>query len=235
MSAFMAGIARRIQKRTVLIHLSSGGFLAGLLLARFGVVTHWQYVLAALVLCVVVFWKPSITWIVLLVAAMQLGIWRGQQSIASFMPLKERIGEKVTLVGRINDDTGHAQQHQTRFHLTDLHVVEENSMQEIDGKVMIRGFSGTTLRRGDVVQVGGKLTPALGNRQAQISYGDIELIGQNRTLLERIRHQFFAGNRTALSEPQASLGMGFLIGLRALLPQGLLDSLSATGNRHDMR
>jgi hypothetical protein len=37
-----------------------------------------------------------------------------------------------------------------------------------------------------------------------------------------MRLQFFTAMRNVIPEPQASLGLGFLIGLQALLPETLL-------------
>lgn len=227
-----ASYARTLQKRTVLIQLIAIGFLTGLVLAQYGIVTHWHYAVASLALCAVVFGRSRLAWLVLLVAAMQLGVLRGQIVLVSFTDLTERIGEDVAVVGRLEDDTSVARQYQTEFHLTDIHVLQGDEARGVDGRVVVRGFSDTTLQRGDIVRVEGRLGRTLGNRQGVISYADIELIGQDRSMLERMRGMFFAGNRTALSEPQASLGMGFLVGLRALLPDDLLDDLSATGLTH---
>lgn len=227
-----SGTVRFLQKRTVLIQVIVTGFLAGLVLARFGVVTHWHYVLATLLLCIVIMRKSRITWLVLCTAAMQFGILRGQTVLANLVPLTEYIGKKVAMVGKLEDDTSTYGQYQTEFHITDINMLESGISRELEGKVIVRGFANTTLQRGDVVKVEGKLTNTLGNRQAGMSYADIELVGENRTVLENLRNEFFAGNNTALPEPQASLGMGFLVGLRALLPETLLKSLSATGLTH---
>jgi competence protein ComEC len=216
-----------------LLQLIALGFLAGLVLARLGVVTHWHYVAAAVVLSVVVTLRKSrLAWFVLLVAALQLGILRGQAVLASFAGLAEHIGEDVVMVGRLEDDTTTARQYQTEFHLSDIHILQDGEPEAVDGRVVVRGFAEVTLQRGDVVRVEGKLGSSLGNNQAQISYAQIKLIGEDRTILGRARNAFFAGNRTALPEPQASLGMGFLVGLRALLPETLLNNLSATGLTH---
>jgi competence protein ComEC len=228
-----ARLADFLGRRSVLLQLIALGFLAGLVLARLGVVTHWHYVAAAVVLSVVVTLRKSrIAWFVLLVAALQLGILRGQAVLASFAGLTEHIGEDVVMVGRLEDDTTAARQYQTEFHISDIHILQNGEPEAVDGRVVVRGFAEATLQRGDVVRVEGKLSQSLGNNQAQISYAEIKLIGEDRTILGRARNAFFAGNRTALPEPQASLGMGFLVGLRALLPETLLNNLSATGLTH---
>lgn len=101
---------------------------------------------------------------------MQLGVLRGQIVLASFTDLTEHLGESVTAAGRLEDDTSAARQYQTEFHLTDIHILREGEAHEVDGRVVVRGFSDTTLQRGDIVRVEGRLGHTLGNQQGAISY-----------------------------------------------------------------
>lgn len=97
----------------------------------------------------------------------------------------------------------------------------------------MRGFVGAlSIRRGDNISAEGKLYPTLGNRQGSLSYATINVIERNSSWLEALRRDFLSGVYTALPEPQASLGLGFLVGTRSLLPADLTDALRRVGLTH---
>ena len=96
----------------------------------------------------------------------------------------------------------------------------------------IRGYDAPSVRRGDVVKVAGKLREGFGSRQGFMSYASVEVLSRDTSWLESVRSKFFAGTYTALPEPHASLGLGFLVGTRTLIPDALLLALTVTGLTH---
>ena len=166
--------------------------------------------------------------VVAVLIGLNLGLWRGSAVYGQLQDYRNLYGQKVELVGRVSDDAAYSYRRQLEFHITDVTW----SDQRLIGRIRVRGFGGVGIRRGDIVRVFGKLSEGFGNRQGSISYADIEVIGRKISAIEDIRAKFFAGVNTALPEPNSSLGLGFLVGLRALLPDQLLDQLSATGLTH---
>lgn len=227
--------ARLVCTRTRLIQITAVAFMAGLILARHGLEVNSTIVAASLAgtLTVVRFKKFALLLISL--AALCVGIWRGQLVFSSFQPLFENYGEEVILTGQVQDDTSIGDRYQTEFHIQNLHLLNQDGGQvkTAGGRVQIRGFSDNAkIYRGDSVKVSGKLRPSLGNNQGQISFAEISVIGRKQSWLERFRRSFFAGMYSALPDPQASLGLGFLVGLRSLLPTSLLDQLTRIGLTH---
>lgn len=208
--------------------------MGGLILAKLGWATNSHLVLAPLFLSAVVVWRKSwLAALALTLLALNLGLWRGQAIIRSYQPLFKVYEQKVTLTGVVADDAALADRFQTEFHINKLSLEQNGDFQPVGGRVQVRGFvNDGKVNRADVVAVTGKLRPALGNRQGQISFGEITIFGKKDSPIESIRRRFLAGVHSALPDPQGSLGLGFLIGLRNLLPDQLTDQLSRTGLTH---
>lgn len=222
----------RLGWRTNLIIVVCLGFMAGLVLAKLGLHTQWQYGLIALMGLLVGLRKPHWLWLAILVLSLNLGIWRGQTELQNYVELARHYGQQVRVEGKIVDDPVGTQHYQTEFQLDDLWLHVGDSAQPTEGRLRIRALPGTKFDRGDRVEVRGKLYPTLGNRQGQIYFAQVKLLARRLTPLESLRKRFFAGIYTALPEPQASLGLGFLVGSRTLLPGSLLDYLTLTGLTH---
>ena len=219
-------------KQTRLIELGLALFLVGLLLARFGWVTNWQLVFASLVCCVLIIRRSKWAFLAVAIFCLNIGIFRGQLIYQSFQPLLEKHDQNVHIIGEVQDDPGLANRYQTEFHLVNLKLFEGDSARSIGGRITVRGFSGTKINRQDLVDITGKLRPALGNNQGQVSFAQITVIGKKQHWLETLRRRFIAGAYSGLAEPGASLGLGFLIGTRSLLPKQLEQQLNITGLTH---
>ncbi len=218
--------------RTTLLAVGLTTVLAGLLWARFGAVPNLNFVIAGFMLLPLLPAKKIPALLVMLIIGLNLGLWRGavvKSQTDLYQPL---YGQKVILVGRVIDDSSYAYKSQTEFHVGDVQLVARDGNVDLPGRVRIRGFGAPSVRRGDVVEVVGKIKEGYGNRQGSMSFAKITVYGRSANVIEDIRVKYFAGVYTALPEPNASLGLGFLVGLRTLLPEGLLDKLSATGLTH---
>lgn len=218
---------------TRVIQMSLASLLLGILLARHGwYVEPKIIVLAALGSFLMMLIRSKYLFLAAIVLAIAIGIWRGQIIFSRIEPIIARYEQKVYLVGQVQDDSGDADRYQTEFHLHKIQIIENESQIAVAGRIIVRGYPKGKINRGDIVNVAGKLRPALGNNQGQISFAAVEIIGKKQDWLETLRRRFFAGTRSALPEPQASLGLGFIVGLRSLLPDSLLDQLTVTGLAH---
>ncbi len=218
--------------RTTLLAIGLAAVLAGLLWARFGAVPNLSFVIVGFLLLPMLPAKKAPALLVMLIIGLNLGLWRGavtKTQIDMYQPLYD---QKVILVGRVIDDSSYAYKSQTEFHIGDVQLVAQNGNLDLPGRVRVRGYGAPSVRRGDVVEVVGKMREGYGNRQGSMSFAKITVHGRSANAVEDIRAKYFAGVYTALPEPNASLGLGFLVGLRTLLPERLLDQLSATGLTH---
>src|SRR5690606_11456246 len=97
----------------------------------------------------------------------------------------------------------------------------ENSLP---GIIKVQGYGERAVTRGDILELSGKLFPTGGSRQAKLSYGQMQIVQPETSVPEYVRKRFVACALTALTEPQASFGLGLLIGQRATLPDYVLEA-----------
>lgn len=218
--------------RTRLVALACGSFLLGLILSRHGWSTNWQLCLASLIILAFAFRNSKIFFLPILIAALNLGILKGQFTIQSFYPLLSQANQKIVVQGVIQDDAGITDRKQTEFRMDNLVIINGNEQTRSGGRIRIRGFPDNKLTRGDIVNVEGTLRPALGNQQGQISFAKIRILARKENPIEKLRRKFIAGTYNALPEVEASLGLGFLVGTRSLLPDSLEKALALTGLTH---
>ncbi len=100
------------------------------------------------------------------------------------------------------------------------------------GSLTIRGFGEPAIYKGDIVQVTGKLYPALGNDIGRISFAELKVLKRDSFWLNDLRRKFAAGMQSALPEPSASFALGLLIGQRNTLPEETNEQLRHVGLTH---
>jgi competence protein ComEC len=84
----------------------------------------------------------------------------------------------------------------------------------------------------DSVLVSGKIYPTRGANQAQISYAKLEVVSSGNDSAGKLSRTFSTGIENALPEPQASFGLGILIGQRTNLPADIIQKLTMVGLIH---
>jgi len=213
-------------RRTTIISASLLAFLVGLVLAKSG----WRVdVVVALIPAglLVVFRKRTVaTVLVVLVLGLLLGVWRGgavQQQVAEY---GQFYGRTVLVSGRVLDDPVYDKA-QLDFRLGAVLVDGHSLPGQVRVKTLANG-----IRRGDDLRVRGKLRDGFGNYQASMYFADVAVTAHSNSPLEKLRREFFAAVYSVLPEPQASLGLGFLVGLRSSLPEDLDEQLRIVGLTH---
>lgn len=161
-------------------------------------------------------------------AAMLLGLALGGVRASSFAKSIQRYDElyggPVSVRGRVVDDVGYNERKMIEFHIG----TPEINGERLPGKVRIRTLRAGTISRGDIVQATGTLREALGtSRQGSIGFATVTVIKEDDSWVEQIRTRFFAAVFSALPEPQASLGLGYLAGVRSTLPPDFAEALAA--------
>lgn len=224
-----AVFAKFIVRRTVKIGLACLGFLVGLGLARLGLHIDAWLLLGAFVLFGISFLRlPTIAVFAALTCGLIFGLWRGDVALDAQAQLETFVGQKVVLQGQVATDPTFDDKGQLDIRLQNIRI--ENT--QLDGVVRVKSFAPTSVKRGDVVQVSGKLMNGFGNYQAAVYYAQLATVSQNNSLFETIRRHFAAVIYTNIPEPQASLGLGFLLGLKSSLPDSLSEQLKLVGLTH---
>lgn len=181
----------------------------------------------------VLFWKKTFMFVVLILLAFTLGMWRGHEAQARLGVYDELFSKTITVQGTVSDDPAYTKSYsgktQYEFHISQISLAGK----PLPDNLRIRTNRGITLKRGYSVRVKGTLNKTLGRAQAgAISFGEIDITSTKQSRLERIRQQFITGVYSSLPEPAASLGLGYLIGIRSSIPATLTLALTITGLTH---
>src|SRR3989344_5219801 len=218
-------------RRTTLLTIICSSFLAGLGLARLKLNVDVIWVWLSLALFLVTMRKIKITTLAAgLTFGLVFGLWRGGQYMQKLEPYNELKNRAVILVGEADTD-GIYDGAQLAFDMSHLQLSDPVA-QDLVGKIGVKGFGEQAIYKGDQVQVEGKLYPTRGSRQASISFAQLKVLGRSNSLINKTKRNFEAGMQSALPEPQASFGLGLLIGQRSTLPDETKKQLSATGLTH---
>jgi len=203
--------------------------MTGLWIARYSLQLPFWLAVSPFLFMPLVFKKTAKAAVIIVLIGLSIGLLRGNQVAQQIASYDKLIGQNIEVIGRVSEDTTYHESGQTEAYLTDVRYKNRS----LPGKIKIRGYvSPEGIERGDTIQVSGKLYDGFGSYQASMSYASIKLIARDNSLVSKLRKEFFASVYTVLPEPQGSLGLGFLVGLRALLPEDLVDQLSRTGLVH---
>lgn len=215
--------------RTALIALGCGAFLVGLGIASTGVQTSvWLVALSACLLLCTLRRRLIIALPAVIIAGLLFGWWRGGVVQTELSPYKHLQNQSVTATGTVLDDPTYDDKGQLDFRITKVLL----DSQALPGTIRVKSFSPLSINRGDTITVSGTLRDGFGNYQAALYFAEVTIISQNNDPLDAMRRQFAAAVLTALPEPQASLGLGFVLGLKTSLPDNLSDSLRILGLTH---
>jgi competence protein ComEC len=213
-------------KRTTVITIVCGAFLVGLVLGR---QAYWQvgwYTAALPFLVCLLAYRSRLMPVLIIVAALSLGIWRGQTSLQTYAELARLTDHKVTLVGEISDDPARGESGFVGFTIGHLRA----DGHPLAGNVRVTTYV-SGLKRGYLVESTGRLQPARSLSQAQM-FGQVSVRSRSLSGLEQWRGRFFAGMYSALPEPLAPLALGLLVGVRALIPKSVQAQLTVVGLSH---
>ncbi len=157
-----------------------------------------------------------------------LGLWRGGEELMALSDYKTYMQQKVVLAGEVIEDPVYDDKGALDFRLQNVEV----SGDKLPGQVRIKTFSFADIRRGDSVTASGKLVDGFGPYQAAIYFASAEVTHKNQNIIEILRRDFSASVLSSVPDPQASLGLGFLVGLKSGLPDDLNNQMKALGLTH---
>lgn len=219
-------------RRTTVITLGLLSFLGGLGFARTNWLISYELVITLGILFLVTVLR--LRWLAVLstiLFAWSLGWLRGQIYLPNVQLIQELDKVKVVAVVRADSDTFYNNQGQLSFDASQLQVLEPEE-RLVPGRLSISGFGAPTIFKGDTVEISGRLYAKRGSRQLGMSYAQIEVLESHSTWVDNLRRRFSAGLATAVPEPQASFGLGLLIGQRSNIPEDVAAQLSVVGLTH---
>ena len=157
-----------------------------------------------------------------------LGLWRGGAVHQEVLRYDRLIDQKVAITGTVIQDATYGNKRQVDFMMERVSV----GGARLPGQIRVTTFDPVMPRQGDEVAVSGKAKDGFGNYQLGMYFAKVQVVREGNPPWAWLRHQFSAAIRSVVPEPQASLGLGFLLGIKSQLPDELNDQLKIVGLTH---
>lgn len=218
-------LLRRRLNRTTAISLVCIGLLAGI-----GAGKYWGfYVGWLLLLCfvAVIFfaWKRRLILVPLaMLASFAIGGAQAHAHAQANEPYQNLMGKPVVVTGTVSEDPTFSDKGRRQFYLSDI-VLKGAAEKALPGQLFISTPLSSDVRRHDIVEARGTLREGFGQFQGSIYFAEVEKTGEAQHMIDDVRAGFASAVTSVLPEPQASLGLGFVIGMKSALPETLEDAL----------
>jgi competence protein ComEC len=159
-----------------------------------------------------------------------VGLMRGEAISAEYRIYDKLYDSEVVLLGRVADDPSFGRAGDVRFKLTNVKIGDS----ELPGSIWVSVKVLDELKRGDIVSVSGNLKKGFGIYSASIFRAEVQDVVRPYPgdWVGRLRDKFIDSVKTVIPDPQASLGISFLMGMRKALPEDLSGQLRAIGLAH---
>lgn len=207
------------------------GLLFGLLVGRF-VHVSLVWLIGVLALVLIVASLKSRRWyacLIIIIAGGLLGSLRGSLFAQELRAFNGYIGKQVTVVGKVAQDP--VLKSGSNMWQTEIESVQINN-KSLAGSMYATIIGDETLKRGDVVTVSGKLLDGFGSFQASLYRATLRHVARPNDPFLAARDSFAEAVRKVMPEPEASLGLGFVVGQKSALPDDLSEQLKTAGLTH---
>lgn len=181
-------------------------------------------------LAIVVIKRTRIFLLVALLAGFSVGIWRGSLEREALLHYAPYYGLVVRLSGVVNEDASVSKGKEQELQLRDIRIAG----QTFHGRVWVSISSQADIKRSDTVSLEGVLGEGFGNTAASMYRAKLMRVERPYPgdIARRVRDWFANGVRSGVSEPQSSLGIGYLTGQRSSLPPAFDEQLRIVGLTH---
>lgn len=200
---------------------------------RFTLFVSWWWTVLALTLFIISLLKPKLLFTVIaFVAGLLLAFTRASSDLADERYIQQFYNQTVIISGTISGDLD-IDEGNIKFRLADLQFGETNTITR-RGVVFVSLKSNSSLERGDKISLKGKLLEGFGiyagslYRPTIIKWekpnpGDLTL---------KIRNWFAKRITDIISNPEAGLGLSYLLGIKSDLSKELEENLRTSGLVH---
>ena len=216
------------------------GLLGGVAIGRFELWGHLPTIVfitfgVVSIVAILVALRRSRYWsvVVLILAGVILGVWRG----SSYSQLLDEFhifsNQMVAVTGLVTDDEIHDKSHRPVLKLSKIKIYDR-LIAKGRGVLWVTLGQDTDVKRGEEVKIYGKFGDGFGTYIGSMYSAKLEKVTEFEPgdVARKVRDNFAEKVRAAMSEPAASLGLGFLVGEQSSLPSDLLDSLRVAGLTH---
>ncbi len=213
----------------VAVSIVLGVWLAGLVTQGWFAPFVWfvggvSFVLTAL-------WWRYIALIPLCIAGgLLIGLWRGSVDQSQLMAYGHLIGGEVEVSGRVLEDVDQKSDGQLIVRLGDVSY----GTNALPGTVWATIRGGDGVQRSDYITIRAGMSEGFGSFSATMYRAEVVHVSrpQPGDVALKIRDWFADIVRMIIPEPQASLGLGYLLGQRRSLPSDLDNALRIAGLTH---
>lgn len=225
----------RLKKRlhvSWLVALLATGIVTGVMTAQYWSQLHSVvWLVLGLSLAALGFWRARVYAIgFVFVAGGLIGLWRGSMGQQALTPYEHIIGHTATVMGKVSEDPDTGKNGELVLRLSDV-TIEGHALP---GMLWVSAQPRPEIKRSDIVTVEGKLSEGFGNFPASMYRA--EVVKAERPVpgdvAMQVRDWFAGAVRLAIPEPEASLGIGYLVGQRRSLPPELDQALQIAGLTH---
>ena len=159
-----------------------------------------------------------------------IGLLRGGMLMAPLGNFQGKFDTPVVIQGNITDDADTSRDGKKRIKV-DVHKLNNKKTQ---GLVWIELASKADIRRSDIIITEGILQEGFGNFSGMVKKAQVVQVSRPipGDIPLTLRDWFASKVRQSLAEPQASLGIGYLVGQKSALPNDLYDALQISGLTH---
>ena len=212
------------------------GVILGVILGivfRVNYLASGYFLILALMLFVIAMVRPKVVWMVLaLVAGLLMSFVRIANELTGENYIRQFYGETVVVYGVITGDPN-TDEGGTSYKLSQLKF-GENGEFETAGNLYVSGYRNYDLMRGDTVKLEGKMSEGFGTYAGYMWRPEIKLHlrPEPGDAILGVRNFFATRIKTQISTPQSDLGLSYLLGMKAGLPDELNEQLRVVGLTH---
>lgn len=204
-----------------------GVVVAGLPLGRYGISIAW--LLTGIALCLFAFVRQRRYAVVAaIVGGALLGLWRGGIEQSALTDYRALFGRTVVVSGVVSEDADVDKHGNAALRIKDV-IHREHYLT---GALWVTTDRSVTVQRGDRLTLEGKMLDGFGTFAASMYDAKIRSVVPGGDIAVAVRDWFTQYIRQATSEPESSLGIGYLVGQRRNLPEELDQALKVAGLTH---
>lgn len=215
-----------------LIATASMALVTGVVMAVwFNEFAHIAWLLVGIGLITIVLWRQSVYLLpALVIGGMVVGLWRGSVLQTELDVYDNLYQHELALKGRVSEDADIGKHDELVLRLDSVQIDDHH----VSGKLWVSATTEFDIKRGDIVTVDGTLSEGFGSFTGAIYQASITKVERPEPgdVARQVRDWFADAVRRAITEPQASLGIGYLVGQRRALPPELDQALVIAGLTH---
>lgn len=213
---------------------ASGGIVVGVAMAptiQQAGFAELLWLVVGMILIALCLWRQRLYLLPLvIVGGLLVGLWRGSMLQSQLTVYQHVIGKAATVQGLVVDDPDVGKQGETLLRIGNIAI----DNHAVAGSVWVSMHADADIKRGDIVTVKGKLSSGFGSFSVAVYRATLQKVErpQPGDVAREVRDWFADNVRKAIDEPQASLGLGYLLGQRRALPPELDQALVVAGLTH---